>query len=137
MSYSDICCFNGKLEIIMYDIYKLDFDYYIVHILQWHKSFQLPPSTISSTSIPLTVPKEQKLKEEDRSQVQFLGPIPDPVKLPPKWKCAKDKYGRPYYYHVKIRKSQWIPPPLTETPSVEEAECKYNNFDYYLWSFIC
>lgn len=58
--------------------------------------------------------------------MQFLGPIPEPVKLPPKWKCAKDKYGRPYYYHVKIRKSQWIPPSLTETPVVEEAECKSN-----------
>lgn len=77
--------------------------------------FKLPPTSI---------PKELKPKEEDPSQVQFLGPIPEPVQLPPKWKCAKDKYGRPYYYHVKIRKSQWIPPPLNETPAIEEAECK-------------
>lgn len=56
-----------------------------------------------------------------------MGPIPPPAKLPPKWKCAKDKYGRPYYYHIKIRKSQWEPP---EFPSVIESQddCKSNLF---------
>ncbi|KAH0814371.1 hypothetical protein GEV33_008420 [Tenebrio molitor] len=58
--------------------------------------------------------QEEVKKEEDYSQVKFMGPIPPPVKLPPKWKCAKDKYGRPYYYHVKIRNSQWEPPPLSQ-----------------------
>nr|CAD7258953.1 unnamed protein product [Timema shepardi] len=33
-------------------------------------------------------------------------PLP-PVKLPPKWKAAKDSEGRTYYYHVKTRLSQW------------------------------
>lgn len=69
--------------------------------------------------------KDSKQKEDDPSQVIFMGPIPPPVKLPPKWKCAKDKYGRPYYYHIKIRKSQWEPPSLSlEAPPTEEAECK-------------
>lgn len=71
------------------------------------------------------MPKDQKPKEEDPSQVRFLGPIPPPVKLPPKWKSAKDKYGRPYYYHIKIRKSQWEPPPPAEVSVGEEAECKF------------
>lgn len=40
-------------------------------------------------------------------------PQPDvpPIDLPPKWKCAKDGRGRLYYYHVKERVSQWLPPP--------------------------
>lgn len=68
---------------------------------------------------------ETIVKEEDPSQVKFMGPIPPSAKLPPKWKCAKDKYGRPYYYHIKIRKSQWEPPPLLEpSPPDEQAECK-------------
>ncbi|XP_066260562.1 histone-lysine N-methyltransferase Set2 [Euwallacea similis] len=59
------------------------------------------------------LPPYQESKE-DTTQVKFAGPIPPPAKLPPKWKCAKDKYGRPYYYHVKIRKSQWEPPLFPE-----------------------
>ncbi|XP_076653425.1 SET domain containing 2 isoform X2 [Halictus rubicundus] len=31
--------------------------------------------------------------------------------LPPKWKSATDARGRTYYYHVKERVSQWLPPP--------------------------
>ncbi|XP_051166844.1 histone-lysine N-methyltransferase SETD2 isoform X2 [Leptopilina boulardi] len=37
--------------------------------------------------------------------------IPPPLDLPPKWKWAKDERGRMYYYHVKERISQWLPPP--------------------------
>lgn len=88
---------------------------------------QLPQTSLPS-SIALSIPKEQKPKEEDPSQVKFMGPIPPPVRLPTKWKCAKDKYGRPYYYHIKIRKSQWEPPPpppLVETPTIEETEGKF------------
>ncbi|CAG9771752.1 unnamed protein product [Ceutorhynchus assimilis] len=61
-----------------------------------------------------TPPLQLPIYEEDPSQVRFAGPIPPPAKLPPKWRCAKDKYGRPYYYHLVIRKSQWEPPPLPE-----------------------
>lgn len=31
--------------------------------------------------------------------------------MPPKWKSATDSRGRTYYYHVKDRISQWLPPP--------------------------
>ncbi|XP_033227151.1 uncharacterized protein LOC117179443 isoform X2 [Belonocnema kinseyi] len=37
--------------------------------------------------------------------------MPPPLDLPPKWKWAKDERGRVYYYHVKERISQWLPPP--------------------------
>ncbi|XP_012537071.1 LOW QUALITY PROTEIN: probable histone-lysine N-methyltransferase CG1716 [Monomorium pharaonis] len=33
------------------------------------------------------------------------------IDLPPKWKSATDSRGRTYYYHVKERISQWLPPP--------------------------
>lgn len=66
-----------------------------------------------------------------------MGPIPPPAKLPPKWKCAKDKYGRPYYYHVKIRKSQWEPPPPPEPTAMEEAECKCMFSDVFFLFLLC
>lgn len=34
-----------------------------------------------------------------------------PIDLPPKWKSAIDSRGRRYYYHIKERISQWLPPP--------------------------
>lgn len=34
-----------------------------------------------------------------------------PIDLPPKWKSALDARGRRYYYHIKERVSQWLPPP--------------------------
>lgn len=33
------------------------------------------------------------------------------IDLPPKWKSATDSRGRTYYYQVKERISQWLPPP--------------------------
>ncbi|KAI4464179.1 histone-lysine n-methyltransferase setd2 [Holotrichia oblita] len=63
------------------------------------------------------LPYQENIKEQE--EVRFMGPIPPPAKLPPKWKCAKDKYGRPYYYHIRFRKPQWEPP---ELPPPEENE---------------
>lgn len=84
------------------------------------KSVQMrPPIPFLGQPPPLPFEKGKGDKEEP-VQVMFAGPIPPPVKLPPKWKCAKDKYGRPYYYHVKVRKSQWEPPE-TNGISVEDA----------------
>lgn len=34
-----------------------------------------------------------------------------PIDLPPKWKSTIDNRGRIYYYHIKDRISQWLPPP--------------------------
>lgn len=36
------------------------------------------------------------------------------VKLPPKWKTARDSSGRVYYYHSVTRVTQWDPPSLEE-----------------------
>ncbi|XP_018319367.1 probable histone-lysine N-methyltransferase CG1716 [Agrilus planipennis] len=92
----------------------------------------LPPQGISvplpgNPPLPVIPPLPNTTtddKIEDASQVRFAGPIPPPVKLPPKWKCAKDIYGRPYYYHVKIRISQWEPPDiqLAEDSEDESSE---------------
>ena len=57
-------------------------------------------------------------------------PPPVPVKLPPKWKSAKDAEGRTYYYHVKTRISQWEPPPLAvSVPEAAESESSTTSSD--------
>lgn len=92
-------------------------------------AMQIPPLPGGMPPLPAGIPPLQNVQtqiqqsiDEDPSQVKFMGPIPPPVKLPPKWKCAKDKYGRPYYYHIKIRKSQWEPPPIEEQPETSDSE---------------
>ncbi|KAF5298400.1 hypothetical protein FQR65_LT01178 [Abscondita terminalis] len=94
--------------------------------MQAHANIPLPncpPPNINShlsVSQPSFNTHQDKVQEvEDPSKVKFAGPIPPPAKLPPKWKCAKDKYGRPYYYHIKIRISQWEPPELPPPVDVE------------------
>lgn len=86
------------------------------------------PSLNNQPPLP-SLPYQDVVKEkEELAQVKFLGPIPPPAKLPPKWKCAKDKYGRPYYYHIKIRISQWEPPePPPKTP-IQDDGALYNQF---------
>lgn len=76
-----------------------------------------------------TIPQSQIVKEEQT----FLTTFPPPVQLPPKWKCSKDQYGRPYYYHIKIRISQWEPPEFPPGP-VEETlpECMLKLFTFIL-----
>lgn len=70
-----------------------------------------------------SLPYQDVIKEQEEiAQVKFLGPIPAPVKLPPRWKSAKDKYGRPYYYHIKIRISQWEPPEFPKQTTVQELQ---------------
>ncbi|KAJ9595221.1 hypothetical protein L9F63_013482, partial [Diploptera punctata] len=56
-------------------------------------------------------------------------PLPPPVRLPPKWKSAKDSEGRTYYYHVKTRVSQWEPPQWTETDQQPESESSSDSSD--------
>ncbi|KAK9510749.1 hypothetical protein O3M35_005471 [Rhynocoris fuscipes] len=66
-----------------------------------------PANTITTTTIsnPLSAPPPPP----PPSAVML------PFKLPPKWKAAKDKEGRIYYYHTKTRKSQWQIPAGTKT----------------------
>ena len=40
------------------------------------------------------------------------------VKLPRHWKMAKDSMGRPYYYHVKTKQTQWDPPSSEEASNI-------------------
>lgn len=89
-----------------------------------------PAQTISSPCMkgnrPPLPQQYQSPQPHLKEEHAFVAPLPPPppVKLPPKWKCAKDQYGRPYYYHIKIRISQWEPPEFP--PPVEETqpECK-------------
>lgn len=87
---------------------------------------QLPGQIPSKLTLPHQPPLPnfpyQDVGNEQEEQVKFLGPIPPPAKLPPKWKCARDKYGRPYYYHVKIRISQWEPPECSKVAPVSEVQ---------------
>nr|XP_003705533.2 PREDICTED: probable histone-lysine N-methyltransferase CG1716 isoform X1 [Megachile rotundata]XP_012145891.1 PREDICTED: probable histone-lysine N-methyltransferase CG1716 isoform X1 [Megachile rotundata] len=52
-------------------------------------------------------------KQTDQQFPAIRPPQPEvpPIDLPPKWKSATDARGRTYYYHVKERISQWLPPP--------------------------
>ncbi|XP_015186803.1 PREDICTED: probable histone-lysine N-methyltransferase CG1716 [Polistes dominula] len=47
----------------------------------------------------------------DTTNNQQSQPEIPPIDLPPKWKSAIDARGRRYYYHIKERISQWLPPP--------------------------
>lgn len=44
------------------------------------------------------------------------------IDLPDHWKYAIDEFGRIYYYHVKIRQSQWNVPPKIDPLSIDESE---------------
>lgn len=70
------------------------------------------------------------LSVESQPPVQYL-PQPVPVKLPPKWKSAKDAEGRTYYYHVKTRISQWEPPqaPVSVLEAVESESSSTSSDD--------
>ncbi|XP_045472360.1 probable histone-lysine N-methyltransferase CG1716 [Harmonia axyridis] len=84
-----------------------------------HNPLVYPPQImIGQTPSPILYQQEKKSEIISIiGDVKFLGPIPPPPKLPPRWKCAKDKYGRPYYYHIRLRKSQWEPPQITPEDS--------------------
>jgi len=43
------------------------------------------------------------------------------VKLPPKWKTARDSSGRVYYYHSITRVTQWDPPTMEQEEEEEWA----------------
>ena len=42
------------------------------------------------------------------------------VRLPPRWRAARDSSGRVYYYHAATRQAQWQPP--EDDPEEAEAE---------------
>ncbi|XP_076665914.1 SET domain containing 2 isoform X2 [Andrena cerasifolii] len=69
-----------------------------------------PPITIQTQSLYDHIEKqpEQQFSAKPFKQSQ---PEAQPIDLPPKWKSATDARGRTYYYHVKERVSQWLPPP--------------------------
>ncbi|KOX67366.1 Histone-lysine N-methyltransferase SETD2 [Melipona quadrifasciata] len=90
------------------------------HCHQQYPEGQLPTisSTLvsSGTSVPLQTESLYEHMEKQSDQqfpATFRQPQPEvpPIDLPPKWKSTTDSRGRTYYYHVKERISQWLPPP--------------------------
>ncbi|CAD6227546.1 GSCOCG00001229001-RA-CDS [Cotesia congregata] len=78
-----------------------------------------PPLPIPQAHCPVFMEKPveqftptpmEAVEETPEPPVQQTVELP-PIDLPPKWKCAKDARGRCYFYHVKERISQWLPPP--------------------------
>ncbi|XP_020284975.1 histone-lysine N-methyltransferase SETD2-like, partial [Pseudomyrmex gracilis] len=77
-------------------------------------------TSYSLISHPQTYPEGQ-LSLSNNQQFSNITPVENvtsrpqpeipPIDLPPKWKSAVDSRGRTYYYHVKERISQWLPPP--------------------------
>ncbi|XP_046990653.1 uncharacterized protein LOC124595805 isoform X2 [Schistocerca americana] len=55
--------------------------------------------------------------------------LPPPIRLPPKWKSAKDAEGRVYYYHVKTRVSQWEPPQWTQIEQQPDSDSSTTSSD--------
>ncbi|XP_076236867.1 SET domain containing 2 [Calliopsis andreniformis] len=69
-----------------------------------------PPVTIQTQPLydHIDKPSDQQFSTKTFKPSQ---PEVPPIDLPPKWKSATDARGRTYYYHVKERISQWLPPP--------------------------
>lgn len=73
-----------------------------------------PSVSIQTSSLYNHIEKPANQQFPNLTSAESLPPpqpeIP-PIDLPPKWKSATDNRGRMYYYHVKERISQWLPPP--------------------------
>lgn len=71
-----------------------------------------PPISIQ-TSLYNQIDKSADQQFPNLTSAESRPPQPEvpPIDLPPKWKSATDSRGRIYYYHVKERISQWLPPP--------------------------
>ncbi|CAH4012491.1 unnamed protein product [Pieris brassicae] len=77
-----------------------------------------PPQASRPSTAPQPMVTESANAEEDDDV--------EPV-LPSMWRSALDDRGRRYYYHVKLRQPQWLPPPQPppspdESSSDEEAD---------------
>ena len=73
-----------------------------------------PPIPIPGQPLFIEKPVDSSFQASPATEASKPPPQPDlppPLDLPPKWKWAKDERGRVYYYHVKERISQWLPPP--------------------------
>lgn len=94
--------------------------YSLISHPQTYSEGQLPlPNNLVShggTSVSIQTPLYnhiEKPADQQFTSAESRPPQPEvpPIDLPPKWKSAMDSRGRTYYYHVKERISQWLPPP--------------------------
>lgn len=95
-----------------------------------------PPPLLNNPPVPNAPPPAASLSSTPSPVISLTTAPPPPpppvarvfpIKLPPKWRSAKDKEGRIYYYHAKTRKSQWqiptedsVPPHLSDSDSDSE-----------------
>lgn len=87
-----------------------------------HTNFEtMDPYDDSVSTENVQVPFEESSPNELNRPIITEVPLNVPIKLPPKWKTAKDTKGRVYYYHIKERVSQWEPPQWTEEDARIEA----------------
>lgn len=72
-----------------------------------------PPVSVQTQSLynHIDKPPDQQFPATETVSCRLPQPEVPPIDLPPKWKSAIDARGRTYYYHVKERISQWLPPP--------------------------
>jgi hypothetical protein len=98
-----------------------------VHFLSssHHTEELLPTRERSQLSHPLS--EEAPLSPSVHSHTQALGHTQTHreadsniiVKLPPKWRTARDSSGRVYYYHSVTRVTQWDPPAMDQEEEEE------------------
>lgn len=99
----------------------------IDELLPTRQRSQLSPLSTDATLSPTshsdtqTVVQTQTNREADSALI---------VKLPPKWKSARDSSGRVYYYHSVSRVTQWDPPSQEQEEEEEEGGVDYVNNEY-------
>lgn len=73
----------------------------------------IPSTSIQTSLYNIENPADQQFSNLTPAENVTSRPQPEipAIDLPPKWKSATDSRGRTYYYHVKERISQWLPPP--------------------------
>ncbi|XP_065202642.1 histone-lysine N-methyltransferase SETD2-like [Planococcus citri] len=77
------------------------------------------PATASTTS------NTSSTRANSNGPVKEINPVNfdiNKMKLPPKWKTARDGEGRLYFYHKETRVSQWYPPKWEDDEEEEEEE---------------
>lgn len=109
--------------------------------------FSQPPPFTSQPPLPSVPPTSNHQILPSPLSALFQPPLPQtvvpvtstvttmplyvPIRLPPKWKSAKDAAGRTYYYHVKTRVPQWEPPLWDQQQQqiVQESESETDSSD--------
>ena len=84
--------------------------------------FGMPiPGTENSLSPSLDISNKENV---------ILPPKKVALKLPPRWKLARNAEGIIYFYHIKARVSQWLPPTLEQHKIIEAQVLSDSDSDF-------